>query len=119
MGKISGLMFVYPYSGVCVEFASESSSLASRHSVQSSAEMSEKVVAARKLQRERFVGTTTKFNSEMNLDQLEKFSRLDCGEQIGRVARTIADLAASYRVHDDHLNEARQLAVNDPAELCS
>lgn len=46
----------------------------------------------------------------MNLEQLAEFSRLDSGEQIGTIARTIADLAASDAVQDEHLNEARQLA---------
>jgi predicted ATPase with chaperone activity len=109
MGKISGQIFLYPYSGVCVKVSGDSPSLAKVHTGHSSAQMREQVVSARKFQLERFDGTGSEFNSEMNYDQLKKFSRLDRGEHIGRIARTIADLASSEQVLDDHLDEAQRL----------
>jgi magnesium chelatase family protein len=91
----------------------------------SSAQMREQVVAARVLQRERFLNTRTRFNAQMTTRQIRQFCRLgetgqnllkqavhDLGlsarahDKILRVARTIADLDQSIDIREPHVTEA-------------
>ncbi len=90
-----------------------------------SATMRDQVLRARAIQRERFGHDTTTLNGRMSSRQLRKCAALDeAGEQllkqaltelglsarahdkILRVARTIADLAASDRILPEHVSEA-------------
>lgn len=101
--------------------------------IESSAQIREKVMAARDRQTERFAGTRLKFNSDMKAADVECFCSL--GEQESRfmeqmfsamklsargyhrilkVARTIADLEKCETIREEHLAEAicyRQMEV--------
>jgi magnesium chelatase family protein len=92
----------------------------------SSAKMVERVLAAREIQRERFIGTrSTRNNAQMSSPHLRQFCRLksECSsalrdsmnnlglsarahDKILRVARTIADLDNSAAIELAHLHEA-------------
>ena len=90
-----------------------------------SAWMREEVIQARKMQERRFAGTGLMFNAQMGVKDIEKYIRLNPGEEdfmrdayermhlslrsyhrMLRVARTIADLEGSEEVERKHLNEA-------------
>ena len=94
---------------------------------ESSASIRERIVAARKMQTERFTRHKVNCNAQMNTRQLKKFCPLDTeGEsilelamqelalsarahhKIIRVARTIADLDGSENISAQHLAEAVQ-----------
>jgi magnesium chelatase family protein len=95
---------------------------------ETSAQIRERVVAARKRQQERFKGKRTiTCNARMGTKDLKAFCALDEGtlellkmaiaelklsarayDRILKVARTIADLAGSDRLTSDHLSEAIQ-----------
>ncbi|MCS7237438.1 MAG: YifB family Mg chelatase-like AAA ATPase [Thermoguttaceae bacterium] len=83
------------------------------------------VAAAREIQRERFRGSSTRYNADMSSRQIRRFCALDsqCQEllrkamtemglsarahdKILRVARTIADLDGSPEIRINHLSEA-------------
>jgi magnesium chelatase family protein len=87
--------------------------------------MREQVIAARGIQRPRFAGTRTRYNGQMNTRAIRKHCVLDdecqgllkasvnelglsarAHDKILRLARTIADLAASERILPDHISEA-------------
>ena len=87
--------------------------------------MRESVVGARKIQRQRFAGTTTRHNAHMSHRQIRAPCELDdaganllrstmselglsarAHDKILRVARTIADLDASDPIRPQHLSEA-------------
>jgi magnesium chelatase family protein len=90
-----------------------------------SAEMRQKVVAAREIQKQRFKGDRNTLNGRMNPRQIRKHCKLDAAaesilksamEEMGlsarahdkilRVARTIADLDQSETIASQHLHEA-------------
>lgn len=103
---------------------SKIASRAERHA-ETSAEVAERVLAAREIQRRRFASEEINCNAEMNNRQIEKYCRLspECREamqqllakmqfsmrayyRIIKVARTIADLEGSPDIAVPHLMEA-------------
>ncbi len=94
---------------------------------ETSAQIRGRVIAARKLQQERFVGKKVTCNARMGSRELKEFCQLDeaasellkhamtemgfsarAHDRILKVARTIADLAASSAITAEHLGEAIQ-----------
>ncbi len=94
---------------------------------ESSASIATRVMQARQLQQERFRGSKVHCNAQMNARLIKKHCELDvgghrmlelAGEKLGfsarsysrilKVARTIADLAGSATIRDQHLAEAIQ-----------
>ena len=94
---------------------------------ESSVVIAARVLQARHLQQERFKGSKVHCNAQMNARLIKKHCELDAaghrmlelaGEKLGfsarsysrilKVARTIADLAGSERICDQHLAEAIQ-----------
>jgi magnesium chelatase family protein len=92
---------------------------------ESSKDVRQRVIAARALQRERFVGTSTRTNGQMSLAQIHAFCALDesgkslleraierlqlsarAYARILKVARTVADLANAPSIGMAHLAEA-------------
>lgn len=92
---------------------------------ESSAEMSARIMKARRMQEKRFEGTGLEFNSDMGPAQVRKYCPLGKGEtemmqqlfstmdlsarayhKVIKVARTIADLEGSERIGRHHLAEA-------------
>jgi magnesium chelatase family protein len=101
------------------------SELVSRTRTQSSAELRERVVAARALQAQRLDGTPARSNADMSPAQLRRHCELDrdprlvlerAYERLGlsargydrvlRVARTLADLEGEQRIGRGHVAEA-------------
>ena len=100
---------------------------------ETSAEICQRVLAARAIQQERFAGAkTTRCNARMTSRQLRQFCALDedCREllraamselnlsarahdRILKVSRTIADLAAAPAITAEHLSEAIQYRTLD------
>ena len=99
--------------------------IAGQRRADSSAQIRERVIRARKLQSERFAGTDIRFNSDMRAADVEKYCMLGKKEQgfmekmfavmqlsargyhrIIKVARTIADLGNSEEIGEEHLAEA-------------
>ncbi len=99
--------------------------LSSAHTEESSAEIRRRVVAARRIQQERFAGTSTHTNAAMTSRQLREHCPLDAGpaallsqamerlnlsarayDRIVKVSRTIADLEGCERIGPNHIAEA-------------
>ena len=99
--------------------------LTSNSKEESSADIQKRVTKAWKIQKERFVQSTTLFNGRMSKSEVENYCQLDEeGQQLmkeafsvfqltGRsyfkilkVARTIADLEGSYDIKSRHVEEA-------------
>ncbi len=99
--------------------------LSSAQSGTTSGSMREQVIAARGIQRQRFEGTRTRRNAQMNTRSIRKYCVLDeecqgllkasvnelglsarAHDKILRLARTIADLATSDGILPDHISEA-------------
>lgn len=98
-----------------------------KNNAESSADIKERVMATRAKQSKRYVAEGIYTNSEMNNRQIKKFCALDAdcesllemafnklglsargSYRILRVARTIADMGNSEKVHSHHLAEAIQ-----------
>jgi magnesium chelatase family protein len=101
--------------------------LSDSRETESSAAIAARVTQARLLQQERFKGSKVYCNAQMNARLIKKHCELDqnghrmlelAGEKLGfsarsysrilKVARTIADLAGSEAIRDQHLAEAIQ-----------
>ena len=114
--------------------AVDASKLTCRHVGESSAEVRERVVRARKIQRERFSEDGIYTNAMMDNRLIEKYCPLDdeCREflrrtiesmglsaracmRIIRIARTIADLEGSRDISILHLSEATGFRFMDKA----
>lgn len=99
--------------------------LSSPRPEESSAEIRRRVVAARRIQQERFAGTSTHTNASMTSRQLRAYCPLDKGpaallnramerlhlsarayDRIVKVSRTIADLEGCERIGENHIAEA-------------
>lgn len=99
---------------------------------ETSAQIRERVLAARKLQADRFAGLPIHSNAEMSPQQIKEFCALDAGGQaimqkaiqkmhlsartfdrILRMSRTIADLAGAPTVLSSHIAEALQYRTVD------
>ncbi len=92
---------------------------------ESSAVIRARVERVHEIQRERFKGRKYRFNSQMNMEDLERFCSLDAEStermqdkyeeyhlsartygKILKTARTIADMAGTETIQWKHLNEA-------------
>jgi magnesium chelatase family protein len=80
-----------------------------------SAEMRERVVAAREIQCRRFSGTATRHNGQMSHRQIRTFCPLDdAGSNLLRA--TMTELGLSARAHDKILRLSRTIADLDNSE---
>ncbi len=98
----------------------------------SSRDMRQRVAAARQIQKDRFKGTTCRFNSDIKVKDIPLYCGLGQKEtalmhkvletmgvsarayhRILKVARTIADLAESRNIKEEHLLEAVHYRMND------
>jgi len=94
---------------------------------ESSAQIRERVIAARERQQRRFAGTRITCNARMGAKELKKFCALDDAsnellkfamsdlklsarayDRILKVARTMADLAGEENLRSEHVSEAIQ-----------
>ncbi len=99
---------------------------------ESSKAIRERVLAARERQKERFKGTTLRFNSEMSPKDIDKYCKLGLKEQsylehafctmdlsarayhkVLRIARTIADIDGAANISELHLMEALSYRMTD------
>ncbi|MCI8288083.1 MAG: ATP-binding protein [Lachnospiraceae bacterium] len=124
MGKVSGP--ILDRIDLCVELKTvDYASLKNKTGGESSADIRRRVEKARLRQRERFAGTTWRFNGDIEVSAIDKYCGLgeeqqQCMERlytslqlsarayhrILRVARTIADLDDAEIIGTDHLMEA-------------
>lgn len=111
---------------LCVELHPvEISNLHSVHKAECSADIRERVMKAREIQKQRFYGTKKQFNGDMDTTDIERYCVLGEEEKkymeqlysslglsarayhrILKVSRTIADLAGEERIGMEHLMEA-------------
>jgi magnesium chelatase family protein len=99
---------------------------------ETSAQVRERVIAARRIQQQRFAGKKVSCNARMGTRELKEFCTLDeaasellkhamsemglsarAHDRVLKVARTIADLAASAGITAEHLGEAIQYRTLD------
>lgn len=110
----------------------EFQSLSSRAEEEPSSEIRKRVIAARKIQEERFKGTSTTCNALITPDKLQEFCHMDekaellmknvfdklglsarAYDRIMKVARTIADIDGSEVIHRQHIAAAAQFRSLD------
>ena len=124
MGRVSGP--ILDRIDLCVELEPvEYESLKTAAGGESSKEIRRRVERARQIQRDRFQGTTYRFNGDIEVSRMERYCKLGQEEQrcmerlygslqlsarayhrILRVARTIADLEGAEEIGTPHLMEA-------------
>ena len=124
LGRISGPLL--DRMDICVEAQPvEFQDIAEHRAQESSAQIRERVMAARERQRARYEDCTFRFNGDMSAGEVDRFCLLGEREKrfmekvygrmrlsargyhrILRVARTIADLADSEQIKEIHLAEA-------------
>ena len=124
LGRVSGP--ILDRIDICVEVeALRFRDMIEKPAGESSAQIRERVLAARKMQSDRFAGTKLRFNTDMGVADVEKYCRLEEQERnymarmfsvmrlsarwyhrILKVARTIADLEGSTGIMEEHLAEA-------------
>lgn len=124
LGRISGP--ILDRIDICVEAAPlKFQDIAGRPVGESSAQIAERVMAARRMQAQRFAGTKLRFNADMGAAQVETYCPLGAAERaymermfsvmrlsargyhrILKVARTIADLDQCDGIRKEHLAEA-------------
>lgn len=102
--------------------------LNSSQKAESSSDIKKRVIKAQNIQKERYKNENIYFNSQLSASQIEKycilgkseikllevaFDKLDLSarayHKILKIARTIADLANSEHIHNEHIAEAVQL----------
>ena len=89
--------------------------LSAKTSGTSSADISQQVIAARRIQSARFNGTPTRHNADMSHRQTRQFCPLDAeGQNLLKASMT--DLGLSARAHDKVLRTARTIADLDESE---
>jgi len=123
-GRISGP--ILDRIDLCVELQPvDITKLQTTAKMETSEQIRSRVMKARKLQQERFRGTTKLFNGDMDAEEIKKYCVLGKAEKkdmeqiykslklsarayhrILKVARTIADLAGEERITTEHLLEA-------------
>lgn len=111
---------------ICVEAAAVEVSDLTTHVMQENSEqIRRRVMRARSVQQERFIGTGLRFNADMGVKDIQKYCALGFPEKrlleqifqklnltarsyhrILKVARTIADLAGAKEIREEHLTEA-------------
>lgn len=133
IGKLSGP--ILDRIDICVQASKvdyEDLSGKSTKESESSDEMRKKVMKARKIQELRFADSNTRFNSEMTVNEIEKYCQLSNEEEmflerafnklslsarsyhkILKLARTIADLDESEYIGKRHLSEALNYRLSD------
>ena len=123
VGKVSGP--ILDRIDLCVEMKAVDYTSLQGQKQECSADIRERVEAARKIQAERFVGTGYRFNGDMDVAVIKKYCELGSAEQrcmeklydalhlsarayhrILKVSRTIADLSGSEKICEEHLMEA-------------
>lgn len=89
--------------------------LAKRQPGESSQKIRERVLAARKIQRERFQGSPTRTNAELNPQEIRRFCEV--GPEAARILEMVVDrLGFSARAHDRVLRVARTIADLDGSD---
>ena len=106
--------------------------LASERLSESSPQIRERVVEARRIQQERFVADKVYSNAQMSVRQIRKHCGIDSGskamlestmtrlglsarayDRILKVSRTLADLEGKERIEQQHVSEAIQYRTLD------
>ncbi len=118
---------------ICVEAAAvDVTDLTTSVMQETSEQICARVTEARRIQQERFAGTGLRFNADMGTKEIRSFCQLRAEEErlleqvfrkmnltarsyhrILKTARTIADLAGSYEIREEHLMEALMYRVTE------
>ena len=118
---------------ICVQTeAIDYDNLKYKNDSESSESMREKIMKARVIQEDRFKNSRTRFNSEMDVNEIEEYCKLDKKDEVFlekafrmmdlsarsyhktlRVARTLADLDGCERIQKIHLSEALNYRLNN------
>ena len=118
---------------ICVEASAlKLSELTDTGRQESSEQIRSRILEARRIQQKRFEGTKLRFNTDMGVEDIRKYCALGLAEErlmeqffrklnltargyhrILKVARTIADLAGTKNIGEEHLTEALCYRVVD------